>query len=66
MQLDRADYIFAGALITAISILFLAVSTYEIPFYSMEANVQFVSALLTAVGLVIIGYGYVAKNPLSR
>jgi len=59
--MDKQDYIFAGALITCISLLFLAVSTYEIPFYTMESNVQLVSAVLTAVGLGLVAYGYVAK-----
>ena len=61
-SLDRSDYVFAGGLIAVISALFLAVSTYEIPFYSMETNVQLLSAATAVVGLIIITYGYVFKT----
>jgi hypothetical protein len=60
--LDRGDYVFAGAVVTCISVLFLAVSTYEIPFYAMEVNVQIFAAIATAVGLILVAYGYVAKT----
>jgi hypothetical protein len=64
--LDKQDYIFTGGVITCISVLFLAVSTYEIPFYTMEVNVQFVSAFATAVGLIMVVYGYLAKSVLRH
>ncbi len=63
--MEKGDYIFAGGLVTAVSILFLAVSTYEIPFYSMEANIQILSAVTTLIGLIIVAYGVAAKTARS-
>lgn len=64
--MERQDYLFAGGVITCISILFLAVSTYEIPFYAMEANIQLVSILTTIAGLVVVAYGYMTKSALRH
>ena len=60
--MDRGDYLFAGGVVVAVSLLFLAVSTYEIPFYSPEANIQIVSLLTTVIGLVLVGYGFAFKR----
>jgi hypothetical protein len=59
---DKADYIFTGGIILLVSLLFLAVSTYEIPFYGPEVNIQLVSAITTAIGIVLVGYGFAVKR----
>ncbi len=60
--MNKADYIFTGGVIFLVSLLFLAVSTYETAFYGPEVNIQLVSAITTGIGIVLIGYGFAIKR----